>query len=191
MKPGLRIFLGLVGLIAILFGVRQMMTRGGGLSAKAPVDQVQKVGEIFTATDGAWSYRIPQGWENKPGQQPGFTMFVAPKESGYVANMVTAVESFDGALRAYADANIKAVQAAFPDSKVLSDAEFSTDAKAVSYKLKFQNKVKDSELMQTMYFFEGQPGRKIAVTCTAPLKQGPELDPLFDECMKSFVAPQK
>ena len=191
MKPALRILLGLVGLIAIFFGVRQIMTRVGGLSGKAPATHAQKVGETFTSADSAWSYRIPQGWENKPGEQPGFTMFVAPKESGYVANMVTAVESFDGTLRAYADANIKAVRSAFPDSKILSDAEFSTNAKVASYKLKFQNKVKDSELMQTMYFFEGQSGRKIAVTCTAPLKQGPELDPLFDECMKSFSVPQK
>ena len=41
--------------------------------------------------------------------------------------------------------------------------------------------------MQTMYFFEGQPGRKIAATLSAPLKQGSELEPLFDECMESFA----
>ncbi len=114
-------------------------------------------------------------------------MFVAPKSSGYTANIVTSVEPFDGTLRAYADANLKAVQATFPDAKVLSDTEFSTDAKTTGYKLKFQNKIKEADLIQTMYFFEGQPGRKVVVTCTAPLKVGPELDSLFDSCMKSFV----
>ena len=190
MKLVLRLLLGIVGLVAIFLGVRQFMTGVGQLSGKAPATQAQTVGETFTASDGTYSYRVPKGWEQKAGPQPGLTMFVAPKESGYAANIVTSVESFAEPVRAYADANLKAVQAAFPDSKILTDAKFATDSNAPSYKVKFQNKTKDTDLMQTMYFFEGRADQKIAVTCTAPLKQGPELESLFDACMKSFAIPK-
>ncbi len=118
-------------------------------------------------------------------------MIVAPKESGYATNMATTTEPFDGSLRAYTDANIKAIQATFPNAKIVSDAEFSTDAKVPAYKLKIQNKIEDTELAQTMYLFDGPSGRKIIVTCTAPAKYGPELEPLFDECMKTFAVSQR
>jgi hypothetical protein len=187
MKKVLGIVGGLVGLVVIFFGVKQIMTGAREMSGKSPTTQPQKVGETYTSIVGGYTDRIPEGWQSKPGAQPGLTMIIAPKESGYASNMATTIEAFDGSLRTYVDTNIKSVQAMFPDAKIVSDAEFTNDAKAAAYKLKLQNKVQETDLAQTMYFFEGQLGQKIIVTCTTPAKHGQELEGVFDDCMKRFA----
>ena len=183
----LRIVAGLVGLVVIFFGVKQIIKGTKEISGQPPATQTQKLGETYTSTENGYSHRIPQGWQRKPGPQPGMTMLAAPKESGFASNMVTTTEPFDGSLRAYADATVKSLQTNVPNAKILSDSEFVPDTKATSYKLKLQNKMQNVELAQTMYFFEGQQGKKIIVTCTASAKQAPELDSLFDDCMKTFA----
>ena len=146
-----------------------------------------KLGETYSSTENNYSHKIPEGWQNKPGPQPGVTMIVAPQASGLSSNMVTTVESFAGSLTDYVEANEKALQTSVPDAKLLSDAKFITNGKMTGYKVKLQNKIKDIDLAQTMYFFEDANRRKIIVTCTAPAKFGADLDPLFDECMKTFA----
>jgi len=186
MKMVLRVGLGLVGLVVIVLGVKQFATGIREVSGKRTT-QPQKLGETYTSTENGYTHRIPQGWGRKAGPQPGVTMIVAPKESGFASNMVTTVEPFDGSLRAYTDANIKSIQANVPGAKILSDTEFVTDSKMSGYKLKLQNKVKNIALAQTMYLFDGPSGKKIIVTCTTPSERAPQLEPLLDECMKTFA----
>jgi hypothetical protein len=186
MKMVLRIVVGLIGLVVIVLGVKQFTKGVHEISGKSS-PPAQKMGETYTSTENGYSHRVPQGWENKPGPQPGVTMIVAPKESGLSSNMVTTVETFAGSLSDYVDANKRALQSNMPDAKVLTDAEFATDAKATGHKVKLQNKVKELDLAQTMYFFEGADGRKVIVTCTAPAKYAADLDSLFDDCMKTFA----
>jgi len=182
----LRLLVGIIGLIAIGVGIKQII-RGTKELTGQPVTQTQKLGETYTSTENGYSHRIPQGWEQKPPPQAGVTMIAAPAKSGFASNMVTTTETFDGPLRAYADANIKSVQSNMPDAKLISDNEFVPDNKVPSYRLKFTNKLKDLDLAQTMYFFEGTEGRKLIITCTATARQGPELESLFDDCMKTFA----
>ena len=182
----LRIGLGLVGLVVIVLGIKQFATGIRELSGKRTT-QPQKLGETYTSTENGYTHRFPQGWERKPGPQPGMTMIVAPKESGVDSNMVTTVELLDGSLRAYTDANIKSIRANVPGAKILSDSEFVPDTKVPAYKLKLHNKMQDIDLAQTMYLFDGPSGKKIIVTCTATTEQSPQLESLFDECMKTFA----
>ena len=186
MKTSLRILVGILGLAAIFFGIKQIIRGTKELSGQ-PITQTQKLGETFTSTENGYSHRIPQGWEKKPPPQAGVTMIAAPAASGFSSNMVTTVEQFDGSLRAYADANLKSLQANLPDAKLVSDHEFVPDNKASSYKLTFTNKMNKVDLAQALYLFEGKQGKKIIITCTASAKQGPELEPLFDDCMKTFT----
>lgn len=188
MKMVFRILVGLLGLVVTFFAVKQVIT--GVRQIAGTSTQPQKLGETYTSSEGGYTHRIPQGWQSKPLSQPGVTMIVAPKESGYASNMSTTIQEWDGTLRAYADGNIEGVKSMFPDSKVLSDAEFSTESKATAYKIRFQNKAKEVDLVQTMYIFEGQRGKKIIVTCTTSARQAPELENLFDECMKTFALTQ-
>jgi hypothetical protein len=189
-KIVLRIAGALVALIILFFGVRQIMTGAREMPEKPAASQPSKLGETYTSIQGGYTHRIPEGWQSKPGGQPGLTMIVAPKESRLVSNMATTIEMFDGSLRTYVDTNIKNLQEIFPDAKIVSDAEFGNDANAAAYKLKLQNKVEETDLAQTMYFFEGQPGQKIIVTCTTSAQRGPDMESLFDECMKAFALRQ-
>lgn len=187
MKMLVRIAVGIIGLVVLVFGIKQMITGMGEMSGKSRTSQPQKIGETFTSTENGYSHRIPQGWENKPAPPPTAGMIVAPKSSGLASNMVTTVENYNGTLRAYVDANIQALKTNAPDAKVVGDSEFATDGKTPAYKLKLQNKVKNVDLAQFMYLFEGAAGQKIIVSCTATTKDGPVLEPLFDDCMKSFA----
>ena len=174
MKALVRIAVGILGLIVVVFGIKQILTGAREISGKSQTSQPQKIGETFTSTANGYSYRIPQGWESKPVSSPMAAMIVAPRPSGLSSNMVTTVETYSGTLRAYVDANIQAVKASAPDAKVVSDSEFATDAKTPAYKLRLQNKMKNVDLVQFMYFFDGAAAGKIIVTCTAVAKDATE-----------------
>jgi hypothetical protein len=186
MKSVMRILMGLVGLVVMVLGVKQFTKGVHELSGK-PTVSAHKLGEVYTSKENGYSYRIPEKWENKPGPQPGMTMFVAPPDSKLNSNMVTTVETYEGSLADYVDANKKALSSSVPDAKVSNDAEFATDAKVAAHKTKLQNKMNNVELVQTMYFFEGAGGRKIIVTCTAPANLAGDLESVFDDSMKTFA----
>jgi hypothetical protein len=114
-------------------------------------------------------------------------MFVSPASTQLASNMVTTIEPYEGTLADYIAANKQAVTSAAPDAKFLSDTEFATDAKVSAHKVKLQNKMKDIDLAQTMYFFDAPNGKKIIVTCTSPAKYAADLEGLFDDCMKTFA----
>ena len=186
MKILVRILAVVIGLVVVVLGLKQIYKGVGEMTGKTSTS-AQKMGETYTSSENGYSHRIPAGWENKPAQAGVATMFVAPTTSGLNSNMVTTIEPYDGTLTDYIAANKQAVGAAAPDAKFLTDTEFATDAKVNAHKVKLQNKMKEIDLAQTMYFFEGTNGRKIIVTCTAPAKQGGDLEPLFDDCMKTFA----
>jgi hypothetical protein len=87
MKTVLRIVVGLIGLVVIFLGVKQFTKGVHEISGKGS-PAAQKVGGTYTSTENGYSHRIPEGWQSKPGPQPGVTMIVAPKESGLSSNMV-------------------------------------------------------------------------------------------------------
>lgn len=186
MKMFLKIAVGLVGLIVIFFGVRQM-SRGVQEMSGTNSSPAQELGETYTSTQNGYSFRIPKGWETKSGPRPGMTMVSAPKESGLTSNMVTTIEPTNGSLTDYVEANKEALRKDVPDAKILSDTAYATEAKVTAQKVKLQNKMNDIDLAQTMYFFDGPEGRKIIVTCTTPAKFDEQLEPLFDNCMKTFA----
>src|SRR5262249_19089652 len=153
------------GLVVMVLGVKQFTKGVHELSGK-PTVSAQKLGEVYTSKENGYSHRIPEKWETKAGPQPGMTMFVAPKDSNLNSNMVTTVETFEGSMTDYVEANKKALSSSVPDAKVVGDSDFVTNAKATAHKTKLQNKMNDVDLAQTMYFFEGAGGKKIIVTCT-------------------------
>ena len=187
MKTLMRILVGIIGLVGVIYGIKQIYKGVGEISgsrSSAP----QTLGDTYTSAENGYSHRVPAGWESKPPPQAGIaTMFVAPASTGLNSNMVTTIESYEGTLADYIAANKQAVGAAAPDAKFLTDTEFSTDAKVNAHKVKLQNKMQGTDLAQTMYFFDGTNGRKVIVTCTVPAKQKADLEGLFDDCMKTFA----
>jgi hypothetical protein len=186
MKMTLRVLIGVVGLVVIVLAIKQF-TKGVREPSVNSTPPPQKIGEMFTSVENGYSHRIPQGWESKPAPPSKAAMIAAPESSGLSSNMVTTIEPYDGTLRSYVDdANIQSLRKRAVKGKVVR-AEFTTDSKTPAYKVKLQNKVKDTDVGQTMYFFESPGNKKIVVTCTAPAQFEAQLEPLFDACMKTFA----
>ena len=191
MKVVVRIAVGIIGLVIVVLGLKQIYKGVGemsGKSGKKSSPPSQQLGETYTSAENGYSHKIPQGWENKPNSQAGIaTTFVSPASTGLASNMVTTIEPYQGTLADYIAANKQAITNAAPDAKFLSDSEFSTDARVKAHKVKLTNKMNDIDLAQTMYFFEAPNNKKIIITCTAPAKHAGDLEPLFDGCMKTFA----
>lgn len=186
MKTVLRILAGLMGVVVIFLGIKQIVSGARQMTGKS-VTQSQKPGETYTPAEGGYAHRIPEGWKAQSEAQQPSRMFVAPGNAG---NMITGSQDFPGSLREYADANIREIQLSSSNVKILSDSEFLTAANATAFRIKFENKVKEMDIVQTMYVFEGQHGKRIIVTCTTTAKQAPEFEKLFDECMKTLTVAQ-
>ena len=185
MKIITRVFFGLLGLIAIYFGIQQMKSGVKQLSGP-PMSVKQNLGEPVVLDSHSCLLRVPTGWEQKPSPGGG-VMFVAPKTSGYSANFIILSQPWAKSLNDYADGNIAGVKSAVPSAEMGVKAPFTLDSAAESVKVSLKSKNNALELGQSMYFFEGRPGQKIVITSTAPLNQHAELEPLFDSCMKTLV----
>ena len=172
-------------MVAIVLGIKQFSKDVRKVSRNA-TPAPQKIGETFTSVEHGYSHRIPLGWERKPAPPSKATMIAAPESSGVSSNMVTTVEPYDGTLRAYVDTNIESLKKSAVKGKAVS-REFTTDSKTPAYKVKLQNKVKGTDVGQTMYFFQGAGDKKIIITCIAPVESQAQLEPLFDACMKTFA----
>jgi hypothetical protein len=186
MKIALRVLIGVVILVAIVLGIKQFPKGGVKEVSRNSTPAPQKIGDTFTSAEHGYSHRIPLGWETKPPPPSKAVMIVAPKSSGVSSDMVTTVESDSGTLSAYVDSNVQSLKKSAVKGKVVR-VEFMTDSKTPAYKVKLQNKVKDADVGQTMYFFQRPGDKKIIVTCTAPVELQAQLEPLFDACMKTFA----
>jgi hypothetical protein len=181
-----RILIGAFAIAAILAaGVR--LIRFGTSEAVAPfVQKPQEVGERVTIKEHACSLRVPRGWIERDVPSGG-TMFFAPEDSGYIANLIVMSEPFKGELREFADTNMAGAREALPAAKFATDIDFATESGAPAFKATISNKKPGLDLTQAMYFFEGPAGRKIGVTTTSLAADEPEMQLLFDTCLKSLA----
>ncbi len=183
MKIALRILVGVAGLIAIVFGILQMKRGFNEISGKPPT---QEVGDLVTLPAHFCALKVPKDWEQREAPSGG-TMFTGKKGSGVVANLIVLSQDHPGTVRQFAEENVNAVKAATPAIQVISDAPFPTDSGAQAIKVAFKNKMKDLEVVQSMYFFDGLQGRKILVTTTTVPSQIGTFGGLFDACMKTLT----
>jgi len=184
MKMILRVLAGLVVIVVIFLGLKQLKKGVRELPGEA-TPPPQEIGETFTSTENGYSHRIPKDWESKPAT-PSAAAMIAPKSNGLSSKMVTTIEPYSGTLRAYVDANIQSFKKRALKGKI-AYTEFTTDSKTPAYKVKLQTGARDVDLAETIYIFQGSGDKKIIVTCTAPAKFQAQLEPLFDACMKTFA----
>jgi len=186
MRSALGVLIGVAALAAVVLFIKQS-DKGVSEPAGFSIPARQKIGGTFTSAENGYSHRIPEGWESRPAPPSKAAMLAAPKSSSLSSNMVTTIEPYDGTLRSYVDdANIQALRKSAVKGKVIK-ADFTTDTKIPAYKVKLQNRTNDVDVAHTMYFFEGPGNKKIVVTCTAPAQFEAQLEPLFDDCMKTFA----
>ena len=182
-KPVTRVVLGIVGVIGVFFGVRQMIS---GFRQISGVTVPQKIGERVDMAGHGCSMRVPNGWEKKDGDGGGL-VFSSPKSSGYAVNLIVLSEAFAGSLPEYADLTAKSLKDALPDAEIEPHDSFAPSVGAAGRKISLRRKVKEMAVVQSVYIFGGKPGRNISITTTAPAERSAEIEPLFVECLKSFT----
>lgn len=178
MKIFVRILVGVVGVIVMIAGVRQVMT---GLSELGFAKTPEKVGQRFTDTAHKCSYSVPDGWSQKEGQG-GSVKFLGQ----HGRNLSVLSEAFPGNLRQYVNANVEALKGQFADASIVSDSKFSTDKGAEAIKLAIANKAGNQKLRQTLYFFDGKDKQKIIFTATVEQSDVAITEPILDSCAKSL-----
>jgi hypothetical protein len=177
--------MGLLAVLVIAAGVR-LVRSGAGHGHAHFAKQPQEAGERVSVTAHGCSLRVPRGWIAREIPNGG-VMFIAPQESGYLANLIILSEPFGGALSEFANTNIAGAKEAMPASKFAADAAFATESGAPVFKATISNKRGDLELAQAMYFFDGPEGRKIGVTTTSHARDEAAMQLLFDTCLKSLA----
>lgn len=186
MKSAVRVLIAVVALATVILVIKQSnksISGPSGHSTPAP----QRIGGTFTSAENGYSHRIPEGWITRPATPSKAAMIAAPESSGLSSTMVTAIEPYDGTLRSYVDdAKIQLLRESAVKKKVIK-TDFTTDTGIPGYKLKLQKRTNNVDVALTMYFFEAPGNKKIVVTCTAPAQFEAQLEPLFDDCMKTFA----
>ena len=187
-----RVLIIVVAVIAIILGVIQIM-RGLHLISYKPKPAEKSweekvndmLGERVYLSNHGCSIRPPKGWERKDVGGGG-TMFSAPSSSGSPANIIITSEPYAGSLSQYQDATIKAVKAVDPAAKMTYDIRGNTTA-SFCYGcgiVTFQRKIKDLDIEQNLYLFDGLAGQKIVMTTSArPGEEGAT----FVECAKTLT----
>ena len=189
-----RVLIVVVAVIAIILGVIQIM-RGLHLISYKPKPAEKswekkvndELGErVYLANHGC-SLRPPKSWERKDAGGGG-TMFSAPSSSGSPANIIITTEPYAGSLSQYQDATIKAVKAVDPTAQMTFDIRGNiTFASYVCGIVTFRRKIKDLDIEQNLYFFDGLAGQKIVITTSTSAAQAQELKPRIDKSVQSLT----
>jgi hypothetical protein len=198
-----RILMGVVGLIAIVLGVRQIIS-GLHLMSHQPTAKTQPeartpVSEFKVVTTGCCSFEVPNGWEQEDLGE-GTMQWSAPNPTGGTFNeqleaavhhvwarLSVGCDSFAGSLRQYADSRVSTVKAKSPKAQWGSVAAFTTDSSASDYKVVFRNKISGEDFTETLYFLEGKDGKKVTLFTMTSVAQAPQFEPLFDRSVKRVV----
>ncbi len=181
-KPKPNPLLIVVALVGIFFGARQCMSGMGLFSGK----QKQEVGPavVFDAT--GVTMRMPAGWEQTPNSSGGVA-YVAPKSSGYNANIIVLGESFAGPMKDYVGETILKLTDGIPNLKIQGPSGLTTNDGTQAVKLTLENPHEKGILTQDMFIIEGAPPLKVIVTCTVPQGDHAALAPLFEACFKTIT----
>lgn len=140
-----------------------------------------KLDQRFADTAHGCSYTPPKDWEKKTSPN-GPTKWFSPDGS----NVSVRSEAISGSLREVVEANLAQIKKAFPTVKILFDVPFSPAQGPKAYRVKFENKYQNVELIQIMYFFEGKDGQRILMTATSSREAALAREGLFDACAHSL-----
>ena len=128
----------------------------------------------------------PESWQvvDYPGLK--YKVFMGPRENGATPNINFADEIYNGSLDDYVDLNVEALKKYLGDVEIIYRGSFVTLKNLESKKIIAITEQQGYLLRQSLYFFPGENGLKMAVACTALASSGEKYDRIFDDSMKTF-----
>lgn len=161
-----RVFMGVVGLVAIGFGASQIASGLHLFSKKESRWRKEELGDRVVLSKYDCSLRVPKLWTRKDVEE-GATIFSAPPDSSrYPMNIIVNSEAFAGSLKEYAQATVKSVRAMDPAVEIGEIKDFETEAGATGQWVRFHRVVQDKKVLHDLHVYDGPRGNKIVVTMT-------------------------
>ena len=141
---------------------------------------------ICSAEDlgGGYSLNPPQNWIVK--ELPGSLykgVFGVPVNN-LTPNINIQEERYSGPMDTYVDLSLLAIEKLMKAEKISQNPFSAQNIEGV--KLVTHTEFNDFELTQTFYFFQNPQGQKVVVTATTGRDSGSQMDPVFDEIMRTF-----
>ncbi|HYG74332.1 MAG TPA: hypothetical protein VEK08_04940 [Planctomycetota bacterium] len=140
----------------------------------------------YTEAAGGYSLVPPDGW--KLADFPGFKYKIihGTPNNGFAPNVNVLGEAFPGTLEDYVASNEVTLKRVITGYQKLSSANLKSDSGAPLIRMTIQSEQNKMKLRQTFFFFDGQPGQKMVITCSTLLEDGTKFDAVFEKLAKSF-----
>lgn len=144
----------------------------------------QQLGTRYTYRQGGFSLKPPKDW--KAREISGLKYSVLEANDGSQASINIVEASFSGSLAEFADSNLTSVAKAFKNFKKISQSDFQTSSGVTGIVVVSESQQLGKQLRQSFYFFASPTGKKFAIACTSPAKDGDKFAPIFEASLKTF-----
>lgn len=135
---------------------------------------------------GGFSYCPPEGWTSTLDNRKMFQKFSAQRPM--IGNFNVRTEASTATLAAYADAGVKDLTTPRPGGPVYSLAgrgSVITESKMRGVRAVFHYTLQGVPIQVISYMFNGKPGTKLVIVCTA-LQNDTAVPKLCDDMIKTF-----
>ena len=145
-----------------------------------------EVGSRHTERAGGFSLCAPKGWIFKEFPGMKYQIAFGPVTSEFSSNINVVDEAFKGALKDYVDANLATLEKMMQDFRLIRRESLKTRGGVKMEKLIISCTQKKYSLRQVFYFLPGPRGRQFVITCSTVSDNGEQLDPIFEESVRTF-----
>jgi hypothetical protein len=140
---------------------------------------------------GGFSLCPPDGWSLKEQEGQKYKIIYGERGAAFTPNINVKDEATSYPLVDYVSASVRSVlnnyeKIGATSIKLLEQANFMTTDRTAGVRVAFRTEYKGLLIRTLQYYFDGKPGQKLVITCTALEEDKATLDPLFDRAMKTF-----
>jgi hypothetical protein len=149
------------------------------------------VGERYYEPSGGFSFCPPAGWEKVDAQGQKYKVHILRTDGAVAANIIVKDDDFDGTLEEFVSRNMQmftqmSEAGQLKGYKSLGKSTLTTQTNGKVIKAAVEQELNGLVLRQTFYSFDGPSGRKVYLTCTAPVAGADKFEKAFDESAKTF-----
>jgi hypothetical protein len=141
--------------------------------------------------EGGFSLCVPDGWTAEVQEGQKYRILYAPRAERFTANINMKDDASEVALEDYVTANVDYIVENYAkvdatDVKALAKSDFTSDTGLVGIKATLHAEYKGLLIRTLQYYFNGKPGQKLLLTCTALEADQVRLDVVCDRAAKSL-----
>ena len=141
---------------------------------------------------GGLSFCPPEGWVEHKKTEETYSLFLAPEQEGFIANLNVKDETSAMPLSEFVAASLgrillpaSAEKMGVTSVSLVNQSEFITTSSLRGFKVAFRVELKGWIVRTVQYYFDAGD-KKFVLTFTSPEAQKAKLDPVCDDSAKTF-----